>query len=158
WKSICSGRALEPLSPERIPRLKVRGEHNRLNAAAAATMAQALGIDIRASCQALISFTGLPHRLRLVCEVQGRRVYDDSKSTTPAATIAALNSVDGNVWLLLGGAEKQADFADVIKLAKQRAGGAAVFGNVADRLYALIRAHDKSFPCVRCNDLGQALQ
>lgn len=52
-------------------------------------------------------FTGIPHRLELCGELRGVKFYNDSKSTVPAATLAALNSLTAQaVILVLGGLSK----------------------------------------------------
>ena len=56
--------------------------------------------------QALADFRGLPHRQESAGLVAGRHFVDDSKSTTPEATLAALAACDGPVWVLVGGQDK----------------------------------------------------
>ena len=99
WRKISGD-----LQIERVPKLRIPGEHNRINAACAASMATALGVDDESINDALLNFRGLPHRLAFVAEIAGRKFYNDSKSTSPAATIAALKTMDRPTWLLLGGA------------------------------------------------------
>jgi UDP-N-acetylmuramoylalanine--D-glutamate ligase len=117
-----------------IPPLRVPGEHNRINAACAAAMARQWGIDDQAIVSALASFTGLSHRLRLVAEIDGRSFFNDSKSTTPAATIAALESMERPTWLILGGADKKIDWREFVTAIAPRVKGIVVFGSVASTL------------------------
>jgi UDP-N-acetylmuramoylalanine--D-glutamate ligase len=63
--------------------------------------------------QGISSFTGLPHRIKFVREVGGVRFYDDSYSSAPAASIAALKSFNDPKIIILGGYEKHADFSDL---------------------------------------------
>ncbi len=60
----------------------------------------------------LSSFHGLQHRIQKVAEINGILFYDDSKSTTPASTCAAVNSLNGPIILLLGGRSKIKDFSE----------------------------------------------
>ncbi len=76
-----------------LPRLHVPGWHNRMNAACAATAALAAGCSRDAIDRGLQSFRGLPQRMELIAEIEGRTFYNDSTSTTPESTIAALESV-----------------------------------------------------------------
>src|SRR5690606_11781580 len=103
-----------------------------------------------------------------VAEIGGRRFYSDSKSTTPAATIAALRAMDRPVWLLLGGADKQIDLAELAEQAARRAQGVAVFGTVGPALHRLLtqagaRCHlserlDEALAwCWRQSQLGEAI-
>ena len=57
------------------------------------------------------SFRGVPDRLELIRTLGGVRFYNDTTSTTPASTVAALNAVGGPVVLIAGGADKGLDFA-----------------------------------------------
>ena len=45
------------------------------------------------------------------------RFYDDSKGTNPAAVVAAVKSVPGNVILLAGGLDKGMDFSTLASVA-----------------------------------------
>jgi UDP-N-acetylmuramoylalanine--D-glutamate ligase len=91
--------------------LHIPGEHHRLNAAAAAAAAFAVGIEPQAIVAALNHFSGLPHRLQMVGEFAGRSWVNDSKATTPESAIAALRSFDRRVRLIAGGADKGVDLA-----------------------------------------------
>jgi UDP-N-acetylmuramoylalanine--D-glutamate ligase len=151
---------------ETIPPLRVPGEHNRINAACAATAAKLLGVNDETIAGALGDFAGLPHRLRFVAEINGRRFYNDSKSTTPAATIAALNSMDRPTWLLLGGVDNRTDWRDFIAKLKPHVPGIAAFGASGRTLHDLLRSTEKHrdqaaakiFNCWYSETLAEALR
>lgn len=86
--------SLKKRLPRWVPlrRIKLLGDHNRANVLAACASGDALGIPRRAMIQIISSFQGLPGRLELVCTVNGVRYYNDTTSTTPDATIAALRT------------------------------------------------------------------
>jgi UDP-N-acetylmuramoylalanine--D-glutamate ligase len=150
------GRRIQKWSIDKIPALAVPGEHNLVNAACAAAAAAECGIDEATICHALSHFKGLPHRLQLVGEFGGRRFYNDSKSTSPAATIAALRSMNRPTWLLLGGVSGQADWTPLASEIVYRARGAALFGeSAADLEKQLLRAY-RSFPVARASVLAEA--
>ncbi len=96
--------------------LKVPGVHNRYDAALALAATRAYGIADKVSRKALEAFKGVPGRLELVAEKGGVKVYNDTNSTTPEATLAALDAlqpVSSNLQegliLIMGGADKDLD-------------------------------------------------
>ncbi len=52
--------------------------------------------------------------MRVAAEVAGVTYVDDSKATNPAAVVAALDSLDVPVVLILGGSEKDTDFSELL--------------------------------------------
>ncbi len=91
---------------------RIRGPHNRENAAAATAAARAAHVDDAAIAEALRTFPGVPHRLELVGERDGVRYVNDSKATNVAAARRALVAYAGEpVRLILGGSPKGEDFA-----------------------------------------------
>ena len=97
------------------------GKHNKENIAAAVLIAEQIKISQKIIASAVASFKGLEHRLEFAGERAGIKFYDDSFSTTPENTIAALNSFDQPIILLAGGADKGSDFKALAKLIKQKA-------------------------------------
>jgi UDP-N-acetylmuramoylalanine--D-glutamate ligase len=53
----------------------------------------------------------LPHRQEFIAEIGGVHFYDDSKATTVHATLAALDAFEGPLVLIVGGRNKNLDFA-----------------------------------------------
>ena len=84
------------------------------------------------------------------------RFYNDSKSTTPAATIAALAAMNRPTWLLMGGAEKEADWAELAGAVIQTTKGAAVFGSTAAKIEQCLRNNDPQFKQHRSESLAGA--
>jgi UDP-N-acetylmuramoylalanine--D-glutamate ligase len=94
--------------------LRIAGKHNHENALFAAAAAERLGAtpdDVR---QALLAYESKPHRVEVVAQVAGVAYVDDSKATNPAAVVAALESFDTPVILILGGSEKYTDFSVLV--------------------------------------------
>ncbi len=67
--------------------------HELSNHLAAAAVAMAAGASPQGVREALLAWTGLPHRVVLVAEHNGVCFFDDSKATTPHAVCAAVRSV-----------------------------------------------------------------
>lgn len=91
------------------------GKHNLENACAAISAALPYMHEMSAVEAGLRSFTGLPHRLKYVREVNGVRYYDDSIATTPGSALAAIRSFEQPKMLILGGRWKHAEYNDLIE-------------------------------------------
>ena len=103
-----------------VPSLLV-GEHNKENIAAALSVAKIIGIEEKISEQVVKNFKGLEYRIEFVKEDAGVKYYNDSFATTPDATMVALQSFSEPIILLVGGADKGADFKKLAKEIKERA-------------------------------------
>ena len=88
------------------------GKHNRANLAACLAVTRKLDMDDADVLADLDGFEGLPHRLQTIGKAGGVQFVDDSISTAPVATIAALESFDlQRVILLVGGMERGVEWA-----------------------------------------------
>jgi len=114
----------------------------RLNLAAAVTACQALQPEFDATARDVAELGPalyLPYRQQTVGSVGGVRLINDSKATSPAATIAALRSVREPAVVLLGGRSKRGGYDELAAyLAASPARGVIVFGEarseIADHL------------------------
>lgn len=91
----------------------IPGIHNLENVVAAVAVAKILKVTTYDIRKVLTTFPGLPHRLQLVREIAGVKFYNDSFSTTPETTIAAINAFPDPKILILGGSSKNSDFASL---------------------------------------------
>ncbi|OGH34579.1 MAG: UDP-N-acetylmuramoylalanine--D-glutamate ligase [Candidatus Levybacteria bacterium RIFCSPLOWO2_01_FULL_36_13] len=89
------------------------GKHNLENVCAAVMAAILLGVSKENIIAVLRIFRGLEHRLELVGKVSGVRFYDDSFSTIPETTIAAIGAFKDPEILILGGSSKNSDFKEL---------------------------------------------
>jgi len=97
--------------------LKIPGQHNIENAAAAIAAVRDYVTDPDIIRQGIANFHGLPHRLKFVAEKHGVEYFDDSIATTPGSAIAAMRAFESPKIIILGGSDKGADYHDVVKLA-----------------------------------------
>jgi len=92
--------------PEGLP-----GFHNLANAAAALSVLRLAGVDLAAGIASMDSFTSLPHRLQILGERDKVLFVNDSISSTPVATVAALEAFSGrDITLIIGGFERGIDW------------------------------------------------
>ncbi|HWB19745.1 MAG TPA: cyanophycin synthetase, partial [Phycisphaerales bacterium] len=82
------------------------------------------GLSPEDGAELLSDFTGLPHRLQLVAEIDDCRFYNDSKSTTPEAALLAIDAFDepDRIHLIAGGYDKGSDLLPVAQQAVRIAG------------------------------------
>ncbi len=99
----------------KISDVKLPGSHNLENVVAAVAVAKIYDVPNNDIQKALRAFKGLPHRLEDVGTINGAKYYNDSFSTTPETTIAAINSFRNPKILILGGSSKDSDFSPLIK-------------------------------------------
>ncbi len=91
------------------------GEHNAQNAAAAAALARALGVDEGAIAQGIASFPGLAHRAQEVAVRGGVHFINDSKATNADAASRAMGCYGKFVWIA-GGVAKAGGIDDLVPL------------------------------------------
>ena len=95
---------------------RLKGAHNLDNAMLAAQIALAAGGTLAGIVQGIKAFSPLPHRLE-EHRFGGTLFVDDSISTTPEATKAALSSYPGQrLALIAGGHEREQDYGELAGL------------------------------------------
>jgi UDP-N-acetylmuramoylalanine--D-glutamate ligase len=92
------------------------GGHNLANIAAVLTVVRIIGVSpndsFEEAADAIATFRPLPHRLQLLGERDGVRFVNDSISSTPVATAAALESFAGQpLTLIVGGLDRGLDWS-----------------------------------------------
>jgi UDP-N-acetylmuramoylalanine--D-glutamate ligase len=98
-----------------IERNKVQllGDHNAENICAALSVVWPIIQDKSIIETTLEHFSPLEHRMELLPNKNGISYVNDSYSSNPSATIAAVSSLKSPVVLLLGGAERSQDYKEV---------------------------------------------
>jgi UDP-N-acetylmuramoylalanine--D-glutamate ligase len=103
--------------------LRLRGTHNVENVLAAVAAGLACGVAPESLRETVRNFYPVEHRLEEVAEINGVRFFNDSKATSVDATIKALEAFaddPGKVVLILGGLGKEAPYAPLAALVKER--------------------------------------
>lgn len=131
--------------------ITLAGIHNRTNIAAAASLAWLSGVDQHTICQAVKSFTGLPHRLELLATRGNARFINDSISTIPESTIAAIEAFPDTKTLILGGYDRGVDYNHLIHFLAHTTISHFIFtGQAGLRMYQMVVNND-SFLTKNCH-------
>jgi UDP-N-acetylmuramoylalanine--D-glutamate ligase len=132
---------------------RIRGAHNRENAAAATAAARALCVPDETIAEALRTFPGVPHRLEPVRELGGVLYVNDSKATNVAAALKALATYEHEpIHLILGGSRKGEDFAPLAAALGPNVRSVHLIGETAEELAAAIPQAERD------GDLASALE
>jgi UDP-N-acetylmuramoylalanine--D-glutamate ligase len=152
----------ERIGPVRNPYLA--RPHNRSNLCAALAAAKSLDIDTAAALDASREFGGLPHRQQELGEIGGVLFVDDSISTIPESTIAALAVYAGrDITVIVGGYDRGIEYG---RLVEDVVGGAAnaliCLGDSGQRIYAgaqaaLKQRHARVCVTHRALSMGEAV-
>lgn len=97
-------------------KLPLLGKHNQENVCAAVCASYLSGSSINSIKQSVFKFKGLEHRLESVGEVKGVKFYNDSFSTNPQTTIAAIKSFSVPLTIILGGSDKELRYEEMSKV------------------------------------------
>ncbi len=153
WASLAKGRIITFTTQcvAALP-LVMPGEHNQSNARAALAVRDALpfAVNKAAALQTIQEFPGLAHRLQRVHTSRqqtttGRTVevrwFNDSKATTPEASITALQAfAPGTTICIVGGYDKKSDLSPFIELLAKQAGGVLGIGQTGAAMIEAIKA------------------
>lgn len=141
--------------------LPLPGQHNRSNLCAVLAAIEALGLDAEALAPHAASFQPLPHRLQTLGLRDGITWVNDSISTTPHATLAALACFRGHpVALLAGGHDRGIDWHDFADTMRTQAPAAIItLGQNGPKIHALLEpvAAAAGFMLAQAGDLGDAV-
>jgi UDP-N-acetylmuramoyl-L-alanine---L-glutamate ligase len=141
--------------------LPMPGQHNAGNVCAALTAIDALGLDAAALVSAAKRFQPLPHRLQTLGERDGIRYINDSISTTPFASIAALECFpQESVAILVGGFDRGLDWdAFVDYVAAKPPLAIITMGQNGPRIFEQLRAINSkgAFFLSEATDMAEAV-
>jgi UDP-N-acetylmuramoylalanine--D-glutamate ligase len=114
--------------------LPIRGVHNVENAMAASAAAQLAGAPLERIAAALRTFPGVEHRIEFVRDRNGVAYYNDSKATNVDATEKAIDAFPGNLWIILGGKDKNSDYTVLRDKLRAKAKGVLLIGAATPKI------------------------
>ena len=141
--------------------LPLPGRHNRSNLCAVLTALEARGIDALPLAAQAQSFRPLPNRLQTMGTRDGITWVNDSISTTPHATLAALDCFAGRrIALLVGGHDRVVDWSDFAAHMRHDAPATLItMGANGPRIHALLApvAQEAGFTLIGVETLPEAM-
>jgi len=141
--------------------LRVPGLHNVANALAASAAAMAFGVKPWQVAEALLAFSGLPHRLEMVARNEEKvSYYNDSIATTPESAICALSSFDAPITLIAGGYDKGTPFDELAVAIVRKVRRLILLGVTANKIEEAVKRaalqYNRRPQMVRAVDLEHA--
>lgn len=138
-----------------VAEIPLRGMHNVENVMAAATAAQLAGADLPRIRGAVMSFSGVEHRIEFVRNLGGVDYFNDSKATSVDATLKAVDAFPGGLWIILGGKDKGSDYTPLRRPLRAKAKGALLIGTAAEKISAQL---DGSVELIPCGNMDRAVE
>lgn len=141
--------------------IRLPGRHNIANVLAACAIATAASLALPAIQTAVEEFTGIPHRLEFIRNINGADWYNDSIATAPERTIAAIEAFEGPLVLLLGGRDKDLPWDELARLVHQRVRAVVLFGEAAgliEKALGSVKKGETLQVISRCNSLEEAVR
>ncbi len=127
--------------------LQLPGKHNIMNMLAACAVSCAAGFSPEAMRLGIEQVKSIPHRLELIRDFNGVRWVNDSIATAPERVIAAVNTVQSPLILLLGGRDKDLPWEELAKSLHKFKPTVILFGEAAEKIYATLEHYEKgTFP------------
>ena len=114
--------------------IPLKGAHNVENVLAAVCAARLGGVSAKSIRATVAGFKAVEHRLEFVATVRGVSFFNDSKATNVDATKKALESFAGGVHLILGGKDKNSNYAELADLIRARVKTVYTIGSAAEKI------------------------
>jgi UDP-N-acetylmuramoylalanine--D-glutamate ligase len=122
----------EPVMP--VAEIPLAGAHNVENVLAAVCAGRLAGVAAETIRAAVRAFKAVEHRLEFVRELGGVKYYNDSKATNVDATVKAVESFGGGIHLILGGKDKDSNYAVMGPLLRESVKTVITFGSAAEMI------------------------
>jgi UDP-N-acetylmuramoylalanine--D-glutamate ligase len=120
-----------------IKKIPFYGDFYGLNIACAIEVGKIFGVNRKKIKRAIERFKPLKHRLEYIGRFKGIKFFNDSLSTIPQTTIAALNSLGEKVQtLILGGYDRGLDFKELAReILRRKIEHLILFPETGDRIW-----------------------
>ncbi len=130
-----------------LSEIPIPGPHNAENVMAAAHVASIAGVPLEEIAKAVRTFKAVEHRLEFTTAVAGVKFYNDSKATSVDAAMKAIDSFDGNLWVIMGGTDKGSDYTVMRERLRSRAHAVLLIGAAAPKIASHLEGAVRLIPC-----------
>ena len=134
--------------------ISLKGSHNVENVLAAVCATRLAGASAASIANAITEFRAVEHRLEYVTTENGVEYYNDSKATNVDAAAKAIEAFPGCIHLILGGKDKNSNYADLSELLRKRVKAVYTIGSAAVKIETQLRG---MVPLVSCETLDRAV-
>ncbi len=110
-------------------------KHMNPNYSAASAVAESLGISSSVYRRVFENFKGVEHRREWIRNLDGIDFVNDSKATTPEATLWALNQAQQPILLICGGRDKKTDFGILRSIIQQKVKKIFAIGEATEKIH-----------------------
>jgi UDP-N-acetylmuramoylalanine--D-glutamate ligase len=146
------GAAAEPILP--VAEIPLKGSHNVENVLAAVAAARLATVPAESIRKTVARFQAVEHRLEFVATENAVDYYNDSKATNVDASAKAIAAFPGCIHLILGGRDKNSNYADLSDLLRKRVKAVYTIGSAAAKIEQQLRG---IIPIVPCEILDKAV-
>jgi UDP-N-acetylmuramoylalanine--D-glutamate ligase len=146
------GAAAEPILP--LSEIPLKGSHNVENVLAAVAAARLANVPAESIRKTVASFQAVEHRLEFVATANAVDYYNDSKATNVDASAKAIAAFAGGIHLILGGKDKNSNYADLSDLLRKRVKAVYTIGSAAAKIEQQLRG---IIHIVSCETLDKAV-
>jgi len=136
----------------------LKGGHNISNIMASIAPAVLLGVNKENIEETIRDFKPLSHRIEYLGCINEIRCFNDSKSTNPDATIAALNDFGREVTLIMGGKDKDMNFSKLISILNKKIKNLILIGESTAKIYEQIVKDVYNYKIFKCKTLEAAVK
>lgn len=128
-----------------LKNFRLRGSHNRENLMAASLAALCQGATPEAITQTIETFAALPSRVEFVKRTNAVAFYNDSCAGSVQAVIRTLQSFAEPVILIMGGRDKNADYAPLIPHVRHRVKNLILVGEAKEKINRALGDYTETF-------------
>ena len=132
--------------------IKLIGSHNMVNVCSSLCVILSLGLNINEAANQIKNFQPIEHRMESFYNDGKISWINDSKATNVASTISAVNSLDKNIILILGGKSKEDDYGKLNTVINTKVAQVIIYGESRNLLSKQIDVKNKPIKVVNVKD------